>query len=143
MTNFKSLTIWTLVLDFFILVGAGHGLLCIGILEILSIIAVVTGHFISSGFSSFSLTASYDDSLITVGIFSLLGQILIIISFFVKGQNKFWIKIVGLLFLFTGFYYLTHNFINDGGAQLGLIVGIPFLILSGILIYKMIKENFK
>ncbi len=139
MENFKSLTISTLALNFFILIGVGHGLACIGILEILSIIAVATGHIINSGFSSLSLTASYDESLVTVGLFSLLSQVLIIISFFIKGRKKIWVKIVGLLFLFIGFYYLTHNFINDSGAELGLFTGIPFLIFSGILIYKMVK----
>ncbi|MEP7252822.1 MAG: hypothetical protein ABI683_10600 [Ginsengibacter sp.] len=73
MENFKSLTISTLALNFFILIGAGHGLACTGVFEILSIIAVVTGHIINSGFSSFSLTASYDESLITVGYFLYLG----------------------------------------------------------------------
>ena len=143
MTNLKSLTIWTIVLNFFILAGFGHGLICVGILEIFSIITVVTGHFTDNAYFSFSLSASYDESLIAVGIFSLLGQTLIIISFFIKGRNKFWFKIVGLFFLFTGFYYLTHNFINDPGSQLGFFTGIPFLILSGVLIYKITTEKFR
>jgi hypothetical protein len=140
MTNFKSLTVWTIVLNFFIIVGAGHGMLCIGLLEIFSIVGVMTGHNINDDYFSLSLTVSYDKSLGAVALFSLVGQMLLIISFFIKGQKYFWTKLLGLFFLWIGFYYLTHNIFNDSLSQVGFFVGIPFLISSGLLTYKMTKE---
>ncbi len=50
MTRFKSLTIWTIVLNLFILVGAGHGLLCIGLLEVAWVITTLTGRHINDDF---------------------------------------------------------------------------------------------
>lgn len=141
MTNFKSLTIWTIVFDFFIIVGAGHGLLCIGIMEMISIVALFTGHIFNNENFSLSPFASYEQSLIAVGLFSLFGQLLVLVSFFNKGQKHFWIKLLGLLFMWLGFYYLTHNFVDDDLSQIGFWVGIPFLISSGLLTYKIIKSR--
>ena len=143
MKNFKSLTIWTIILDFSIIVGAGHGVACIGLLEIFHIIGIVTGHRINDDYLSLSLTASYDKSLGAVALFSLIGQILLTISFFIKGQEHFWTKLLGLFFLWTGFYYLTHNIFDDALSQVGFFVGVPFLISSGLLAYKMTKERLR
>lgn len=143
MIKFKSLTIWTIVFDFFIIVGAGHGLLCIGILEIISLIALFTGRIFNNDYYSFSLFASYDKSLVAVGLFSFLGQILLALSLLKKKQTHFWIKLSGLFFLWLGFYYLKHNFIDDNASQVGFFFGIPFLISSGLLTYKMIKVKMQ
>lgn len=140
MTNLKSLTIWTIVLNFFIIVGAGHGIAFIGLLEIMYPIAAMTGHHINDDFLSWSLTASYEKSFGAATLFSLCGQLILISSFFIKGQKQFWIKSSGLLFLWIGFYYLAHNLIDDGVSELSFFAGIPFLIASGLLAYRMTRQ---
>jgi hypothetical protein len=141
MTDFKSLTIWTIVFNFLILAGAGHGLATVGLLEVLSFIGLLTGHSINDGYFSLSLTGSYDQSLGAVALFSFVGQILLGISFMIEGQSKTWAKLIALFLLWMGFYYLIHNFPEESLSQLGLFSGVPFLISSGILTYRLIKEE--
>jgi hypothetical protein len=137
MTSLKPLTIWTIVLNFFIIIGAGHGIACIGLLEIMYPIVLMTGHHINDDFLSWSLTASYEKSFGATTLFSLCGQLILILSFYMKGQKQFWIKLSGLCFLWVGFYYLAHNLIDDGVSELSFFVGIPFLVASGLLAYRM------
>jgi hypothetical protein len=139
----KSLTIWTITLSFFIIVGAGHGIGCVGLIEIISIAGIVTRHVFNDGDFTFSLTAGYEKSLIAVGIFSLIGHILLLISLILKENiKKALTKVVGLTCLWTAFYYLTHNFSHDELSQIGFFTGLPFLICSIILAYRIIKEFF-
>jgi len=141
MTNFKSLTIWTIVLNFFILVGAGHGLACIGLLDVFWIVATLTGRHINQGFVSFSLTGSYEQSLGAAVLLSFLGQVILLISFIIKEPGKIRIKLLGLSLLWVGYYYLIHNCLEASTSQLSFFSGIPFLISSGLLTYRMIKEK--
>ena len=109
----------------------------------MSVSALFTGHIFDSDHFSLSLFAPYDKSLGAVGLFSFLGQTLLVLSLFNKRQNNFWIKLFGLFLLWLGFYYLTHNFFHDDLSRTGFFVGIPFLISSGLLTYKMIyKINY-
>lgn len=139
MTNFKRLTIWTIVLSFLIIIGAGHGIACVGLLEIVGLF-----HKFNIGTEdfSFSLTASYDKSLSVVALFALVGHIFLIASIMTKNYKQvFWTKITGLLFLWASFYYLTHNIFNDDLSQIGLVTGLPFIIVSIILATKMVKQK--
>jgi len=91
------------------------------------------------------LTASYEDSFGPVAILFLAGHIFILLSLLLKKNNAIiWTRIVGLGFLWIGFYYLTHNFFNsaDGGlSQLSFYTGIPFLIASFRLVYKTLRRD--
>ncbi len=142
MKKFRSLTIWTVVLNFFILIGAGHGLASIGLIEVWGIFNKFQ---FNAEYFSFSLTASYGDSFGPVAILFLAGQIFILLSLLLKKNNAIiWTRIVGLGFLWIGFYYLTHNFFNsaDGGlSQLSFYTGIPFLIASFRLVYKTLRRD--
>ena len=142
MKKFRSLTIWTVVLNFFILIGAGHGLASIGLIEVWGIFNKFQ---FNAEYFSFSLTASYEDSFGPVAILFLAGQIFILLSLLLKKNSAIiWTRIVGLGFLWIGFYYLTHNFFNsaDGGlSQLSFYTGIPFLIASFRLVYKTLRRD--
>ncbi len=139
MTKFKSLTIWTVVLNFFILIGSGHGFVINGYIEILGL---PRGYRIGGEDLSLSLTNSYFDSFGAVAVYSLIGQILLLISLTLKNFRLiFWTKIIGLLFLWIGFYVLTHHFFDEVSAELGLYSGIPFLIASILLAYKFSNSS--
>ena len=141
MTNFKPLTIWTIVLSFLIIIGAGHGIACVGLLEIIGLF-----HKFNIGTEdfSFSLTASYDKSLSVVALYALVGHILLIISILTKNnKHLFWTQIIGLIFLWTSFYYLTHNIFNDELSQIGFFTGLPFFIVSVILAFKVVRQKYQ
>ncbi len=141
MTNFKRLTIWTIVLSFLIIIGAGHGIACVGLLEIVGLF-----HKFNIGTEdfSFSLTESYDNSLSVVALFALVGHILLIISILTKNNKQlFWTQTIGLLLLWTSFYYLTHNVFNDKLSQIGLFTGLPFFTVSVMLAFKVVRQKFQ
>lgn len=141
MTSFKRLTIWTIVLSFFIIIGAGHGIACVGLFEIVGLF-----HKFNIGTEDFSLslTASYDKSLSAVALFALLGHILLIASILTKSNEQtFWTKLVGLLLLWLSFCYLTHNSFSDDLSEIGFVTGLPFLIISLMLAFKLVKQKYK
>ena len=72
MRNLNTLTYLTVVLNFFIVIAAGHGIAFIGLLEIFLF------PYISSEDFSFSLSDTYENSLGAVALVSLVGQCLLI-----------------------------------------------------------------
>ncbi len=143
MKKFRSLTIWTVVLNFFILIGAGHGLASVGLIEVWGIFNKFE---FNAEYFSFSLTASYEDSFGPAAILSLTGQIFLLLPLFLKKNSAFWTRMVGLFFLWVGFYYLTHNFFDsaDGGlSQLSFYTGIPFLVVSIRLAYRTLRRGLE
>ena len=139
--NFKRLTIWTISLNFLIIIGAGHGIACLGLLEIVGLFHkfnIGTENF------SFSLTASYDKSLSIAALFAFIGHILLIVSMTSRNYKIiFWTKAVGLIILWLSFYYLTHNLFEDDLSQISFTTGLPFLIVSIILAYKTARQEFQ
>jgi len=143
MANLKSLTIWTIVLNFLILVGAGHGVGIIGLIEIISLIRILTGQAFGNEDISFALNSTYEKSLFAVGLFSFIGQLLLLSSLLIKKPDKKdWTKIVGIIFLWIGFYYLVHNIFQDGLSGVGFFTGLPFFICSIIIIYRSQRNIF-
>jgi hypothetical protein len=137
--KYKSLTIWTIVLSFLIIIGIGHGIAFIGLLEIGGLF---NWFRIGTEYFSLSLSASYDKSLAAAAIFAFGGHILLIRSLLEKRYTFiFWTKISALLFLWTSFLYLSHNIFNDNASEIGFFTGIPFFVCSIILAYKIIREN--
>jgi hypothetical protein len=139
--NFKRLTIWTIVLSFLIIIAAGHGIACVGLLEIIGLL-----HKFNVGTEDFSLsfTASYDKSLSATALFALFGQILLIISIASKSYKiMFWTKVFGLIFSWLSFFYLTHNILGDDLSQIGFMTGLPFVIVSILLAYKILRQEFR
>ncbi|HSZ85699.1 MAG TPA: hypothetical protein VK787_06690 [Puia sp.] len=83
---------------------------------------------------SLSLRSSFENSIGAAALFSLIGQLLLILSL-VSKKSK-------IVFLWIGFLYLTHNIFEDdniSGVSFGF--GIPFLVCSFILFYKIIKDK--
>jgi hypothetical protein len=86
-----------------------------------------------------SLTNFYDGSLGAAALFALAGEILLILSLLLKKPTALlWVKLGGLGFLWSAWYYIIHNYFSDPTAQLGFWTGIPFLVSSGMLTYRLI-----
>ena len=136
--SIKSQTVCTIVLSFFIIIGAGHGIACIGLLEIGGLF-----NFFSFSDEHLSLlpTGSYDESLGAAALFALIGHIILTVSILIKENNKSRLKIIGIIFVWISFYYIAHNLFKDGLSLMGFLFGLPFLISSSILFYRVIRKK--
>jgi hypothetical protein len=141
MKNDKSITIWILIINLLIIVVAGHGIACLGLIEIFWLPQF---YGFSTNDFSLSLAISYDKSLGIAAMFSIFGQIMLILTLIIKRQSSvFLTQIVGLLLLWIGFFYLTHHLFSETGSQIGFVTGIPFLIASILLFYGIVKQKMK
>ncbi len=138
MTRFSKLTIWTIILDFLIVVAAGHGIGFLGLFEIFWF-----PQFYGMGTEDFSatLTGSFDN-IGFVAFISLVGQLLLIITFILRQQTQiFWTKLLGLVFVLVGYFYLSYNVFYSNISAISFVTGLPFLIVSLILSYRLIKQK--
>ena len=134
----KTLTIWTIVLNFFIPIAAGHGIAFLGLIEIFWI---PNFYDIATEDFSFSPASGYDKTLGFVAILSLTGQLVLIVSFFTKSHLKVWFHFFGLSLLWMAFFYLAFNIFEDSASQFSFITGLPFFIVSLILAIKIIRNQ--
>jgi hypothetical protein len=135
MNNKRKLTKWTIILNVLIVVGAGHGIGVLGLIEIVWLLDIIDKGII------ISLNVSYDDRLGIAAFISLIGQLTLISSWFIKKNNiKFIVKVLGVIFLWVGLFFLTYRFTTDTAATISLITGIPFLVASILLIVGEVKN---
>lgn len=130
MTGISKLTIATIILNLFILIPYG-------------------GFLVMIEFFSFYTMVS-DRTFLPIyllGIFSLSGQLLLMISIFLKNvKTKFTLIIIGLLLMWLVFYYMAFNGFHIGflkNTKLDttiFLTGLPFLMLSIILLIRLFKK---
>jgi hypothetical protein len=130
MTKITKLTIWTIVLSFFILIGAGHGIAFIGLFEIAGL-----SHKFNIGTERFSfLPTSYIQSLPVAALFALIGHICLFIPIIArKTKTNLPIYFAGLMFLWISYCYMSLNFNNDNTSQISIVSGMAFIVISVIL----------
>jgi hypothetical protein len=127
----KKQSVIVFVCSLLIVIFAGHG---IGVLLIIEMPFIV-----NYGSYPFSLTPeSYDESLGTVGLLFLIGQLIVIVSLFIK-QKLFFIRLitVSIFFLIIGFGFLAFpSFSGDTLSIVSLVSGLPFIITLIVLIFR-------
>jgi len=139
MTKDKKLLIRTVISNALIVVGAGHG---IGFLGLIEIAWLPQRYFIGTEDFSLSVASSYDKTLGLVALLSLAGQILLLTTLLIKRQQTtLIITIAGLLLLWTGFFYLTHHLFIDTASLIGFVTSLPFLTFSGLLLYRTVGSK--
>lgn len=126
----KSLRV--LFTNFIICIAAGHGAGPIILIELFSIYSLIfEGEiaFNSGDFPQFSLTNSYENMTMYFLLFSFLGQIVFLISYFkfFKIAVKKVVRFLGILLMLFGFFLIIKNLLNDGLAFFSFVTGIPFL----------------
>ncbi len=127
--NFPVIT--TVVLNAFILIGAGHGFGFLFVYEILSL------NFIFTDFPAFNWS-HYDERLMPVSFLSLIFQILLLICLRIKaGRLKRTLITIFSLLLLLIFFVLVQDFSRSDLDKFSLISGIPFLISSLFLLFKV------
>ena len=128
MKRINRLIILTIIFNFLILIGAGHGIGFLGLIEIIGFKDFFQGD------TKFSLTGNYDDRLFSSATIALVGQIILSIAYFRKQQlQKFRIIYLGLLILFFSFIILTKDSLNSSLDRFSFWSGTPFLILAILL----------
>lgn len=127
----KKLIISTLILNLLILVGAGHG---IGFLGMLEIVILISEDFI------YSFGDDYQKLQAIAAILSLFGQLVLILGLFWKEALKY-IILIALSVLYTGIVLLSWEYGYNASSALSLYTAIPFFILSLILIQKVYFKN--
>jgi len=136
MKSVNRLVILTIVFNFFILIGAGHGIGFLGLIELLGFKEFFRGYV------KFSLTGNYDDRLFTSATISVVGQIILLFAYYKKTfLQKFRIIYVGLFILFFSFIVLTIDLFNSNLDSFSFWTGTPFLITAIILLVRTIKSN--
>jgi hypothetical protein len=125
MYNSTKLKVWTLITHFFIVVGAGHGIGCLGMIELAGFSDMAAAEF------TFSLWQPFRNSWHSVAVSSILGQAVLLLSIFLKGKKSKTIgHMAGLLVLWTSIYYFTHNNEYPGSIHYSFFFCLPFFICS-------------
>lgn len=138
MRSTKAIKIYTLLAHFFILVGMGHGIAPIGIIEIMSLLSIHKAAF------SFSFKAPFNDPLYSMALTSLLGQICLLVSFFLKKDvAKIILHLVGLLFLWLSVYFIIQDSTTPDGVHFSMTFAIPFMICTLFPFYPIITAPLK
>ncbi|MCF1716845.1 hypothetical protein L0U88_19540 [Flavihumibacter sp. RY-1] len=133
----NRLIILTVVFNFLILIGAGHGIGFLGLIEIIGFKEFFQGD------TKFSLTDNYNDRLFLSAALALVGQIILIIAYFQKQQiQKFRVIYAGLFILFFSFIILTKNILNSSLDSFSFWSGTPFLLLA-ISLLVCTRKNHK
>lgn len=124
MTKTKKLKIWTLITHGLIIIGAGHGILFLFIIEFFSFPYVTKDSF------SF-LFNDVENHFAVVGLLSLLGQSALLFSLFNRRQElKDIFQIVGLILLWLSIVYFTYDTTKDSYTHIALVTAIPFAICT-------------
>lgn len=121
----KSIKIWTLLTHAFIIIGMGHGILTLGILEVFSLTTFFSMPISSDGGDGSSMI------LRLVGLLSLVGQAAIIASIFVKEKsNDLILHLIGLLFLWFALITFAYGIRNDDYSYLAVWTCIPYMYFT-------------
>jgi hypothetical protein len=140
MKRFKTLPALTIILSSLIIIGAGHGS---GFLGLIEIAWLFQSYWIGTEDFSLSLSSSYDKTLSAAAMIAFIGHIVMLVAFVVKGQkNISLIQIIGIILLWLAYVYIIHDIANIL-SLIGLVTGLPFIIVSGRLFYKNISRTLK
>ena len=139
MNDIKKIKIFTILFHSFIIIGAGHGIGIMGMIDIASIPNLIDNN-------GFTLSGNLDDNIMSIGLLSLIGKILLIFSLFVKtNRTKNLTGLIGIFLLWISVYFLTSgNWNYNSLYELAFWTSVPFIISSIILnylIFKNINQN--
>ena len=138
----RNSIILTIILHSFIILGVGHGIGIMGIIDIASIPNLIDNY-------GFTLNGEFNDNIMSIGLISLLGKVLLIFSLFQKSESYEKIfEIIGIILLWVSVYFLSsgnwnYNFVY----AIAFLTSIPFLIsslnLSFLIMSKTAKTELK
>lgn len=127
----RILSILTVIFNLLIIVGVGHG---IGVLCLIEIIIprVIRG-------TDLNFFGDYDQRLPIAAILAAIGQIALIISLFLKSKFMKNLRYFSIGVLLISFYTLTKDWSNSDLDRTSFFSGIPFLIFISFLLFVTFK----
>jgi hypothetical protein len=137
MKNIKKIKLYTILFHSFIIIGAGHG---IGIMLFFDCLSIPS--LFKNGLE-YNLYAEYQDRLMLVGLISVIGKIMLILSLFLNTNKiKSLTTLIGIILLWISVYFLTSgNWFYDWLYGFTFLTSVPFLIASIKLISLMLKNK--
>lgn len=125
MTSTRKLKIWTVTTHAFIIVSFGHGIITLGLLEILWF-----PYFTKDGFT-LNLKAPFETRIATVGFWTLVGQLSMIYSIISqKDATKRGFHLFSLFLLWLSIIYSSVNINNETNIHFSTFTAIPFLLCT-------------
>ncbi len=132
----RKLKIWTIVSHGLIIIGGGHGIAFLFIIEILTFPYLTRENF------SFSFT-SVDNHFPVVGLTTFLGQVALIFSILNKKQKiKNTSQITGVCLLWLSILYFTYDTSKDSYTHIALLSAVPFAICTIISFTGQLLKRF-
>lgn len=132
----NRLIILTIVFNFLIPIGAGHGIGVLGVFEIFGLTELIQGEAI------FNFIGTYEERLYTAAAIALFGQIVLLFAFFRKLLIQKYLTIyAGLFILFFSYFILTLNLLDSTLDSFSFWAGIPFVIVGTFLFFKTIQKH--
>lgn len=126
----KKLQIWTIIGHALIVVGFGHGIANFVVVELFWFPYVTRRPF------SFNLTASFEAHLPVVGLATLIGQILLVLSIFQKAfYQRISLQISGLVVLWLSIFYFLQGIGHELNVHFAGITTLPFAICTVITFF--------
>ena len=129
----NTLRTLTIIFNLLIIIGAGHGGAPLAFFEIISLRDLFLGDF------HFNFTGNYDDRILTVALFSLLGQCILVSSYILHKNLKSRLTLTGCLILLAATFILTKGELDFFSLELiSLVTALPFI---GTSLFLMTKEK--
>jgi hypothetical protein len=129
----RKLIIWTLISNCLIVI-VGYPPNFLLLCSLLTIPYLLTEHQVYKNLSD------YDQRAIIACLLSLCGQITMLI-FLLNKVNRPILLRIGLILMWLGLIVLVVKIFWQIEDQVSLLTGIPFIIFSGILIYKELNSQ--
>ena len=131
----NALRTLTIVFNLSIIIGAGHGGGPLVLFEVVSLRDLFLGDF------QFNISGHYDEKLMSVALFSLVGQSVLFSSFFFDKNIKSKLTLTGCLMLLTATLLLTKDAQDIFSIEMfSLLTALPFIGTALILLTKEIKR---
>ena len=120
-----KLKVWTIITHWIILIGFGHGILALGVIDILWF-----PYFTKPGFT-FLPAADIEHKLPMVGLLGILGTI--ILGYSIKTTNekrKIISHVAGLALLWLCIFYFVYKLELDSYTHFATLTAFPFLFCT-------------
>lgn len=132
----NRLVILTILLNFLILIGVGHGFAFLGLMEIVGLKQYIQGDV------KFNLIGNSSDRIFTIATIALVGQIVLIVAYFKKELiQKFIAVYFGLFILLLSYFFLTIEFSTSTFDYFSFWAGTPFFVSAIFLLFVTIKNH--
>jgi hypothetical protein len=135
MSKLNKLILLTIICNMFIVVGIGHGVSPIGIVEFMYLGEALDGRF------TFSLSDDYESRLPGSALSALPGQVILLISGFLNRHIKNYFIYLGLAILFFSFLFLNVSFLPLGFTGFLILFNVPFIVAAIMLLVFTIKTS--